>query len=279
MRLIDFDVSDTERIRRFLQADQIENLYLLDLIDRGGISPWNIHRWSGVLVSDEIIAINADISCVIPGQPANLSVPTGLAAGCQLLGAHTANRGGSKRISAPLESADAFHRGLGSPKASINQIQRLFVMEQPPTAATIPLSLAGLEDLDALVESTAQMRVDDGEHDPRLDGEELWRKTVTALIKLSKIWLHKQENETVFTIEVGTECPLGAQVGSAYVPSAHRGQGLGTLGMRSIAAQLLARGCQRVSLLAHEENAAAIATHRSAGYEELGRFRLLDFSR
>ena len=118
-------------------------------------------------------------------------MPTGLAAGCQLLGAHTADRGGSKRISAPLESADAFHRGLGSPKPSINQIQRLFVMDKLPTAQIIPLALASLEDLDALVESTAQMRIDDGEHDPRLDGEELWKKTVTALIKLSKIWLHK----------------------------------------------------------------------------------------
>ena len=49
-------------------------------------------------------------------------------------------------------------------------------MDKLPTAQIIPLALASLEDLDALVESTAQMRIDDGEHDPRLDGEELWRK-------------------------------------------------------------------------------------------------------
>ena len=46
MKLIDFDVTDTNKLRSFLQSDPVGDLYLLDLIDRGGPLRYSPLEWS-----------------------------------------------------------------------------------------------------------------------------------------------------------------------------------------------------------------------------------------
>ena len=72
---------------------------------------------------------------------------------------------------------------------------------------------------------------------------------------------------------MGTRNPLGAQVGSAYVPPSLRGRKLGVLGMRGCCDYLL-KDSAVVTLIARESNIPAIKTHLRAGYTAGAPFRM-----
>jgi len=268
---------DQDIIRQFLLQDPLSNLYLIDLLDRQGVDFWGFCRWTAVFAGDSILALNVDVSCLQPNHPCKLSVPLGDPKSCELLGEYTASQGGTERVSSEREASDGFYLGLGEPEYRIFQDQRLFYAEQSLPGDFLPLKPAVEEEFDILLEYTALMRKEDEDFDPRERDEELWRKTVATLIAQKRILVHHIEEAISFVIEVGTRCPAGSQIGSAYVPPTFRRQGLGFRGMRGTVEYLIDR-CQFVCLLAHEQNIPAIACHNRAGFTKGEAFRLIEMN-
>jgi GNAT superfamily N-acetyltransferase len=266
---------DQEIIRFFLQKDELSNLYLLDLLDRQGIDYWGFCRWHGFFNQQKLIALNVDISCLQKNEPCKLSIPIGDKEACNVLGYTTKQHGGTEKILSEREASDGFYSGLESPPYRIIQSQKLFYTNKLLEGDFLPLRPAQEQEFTFLYNSTAQMRLEDEQYDPRVKNAELWTKTVQALLAQQRILIGEKDGTPCFVIEVGTRCKIGAQVGSTYVLPEFRRQGLSVRGMRGLVRSLLPT-CNRISLLAHEENIPAIACYRRAGFIESTPFRLIE---
>ena len=81
-----------------------------------------------------------------------------------------------------------------------------------------------------LIESTALMRLEDEGIDPRKHDYDLWHQTIEVLIAQRRIWIATDQGQLAFVIEIGTRCSKGTTIGSTYVPTKFRGQGIATRG-------------------------------------------------
>jgi len=266
---------DQQIIRPFLEQDRLSNLYLIDLLDRQGIDFWGFCRWTGFFENSKLIALNVDISCLDPNSPCKMSVPVGDPSSCVALGENTKTLGSTERILSELAATDGFYQGLGKPDYRLIQKQRLLWTDRHLPGKSLSLRPANIEELSVLVTYTAQMRIEDEEYDPRERDQQLWRKTVQALIAQRRILVGESGDEICFVVEVGTRCEMGAQIGSTFVPQRYRKQGFGSQGMRG-AVEFLLPSCTLISLLAHEGNIPAMACHRRAGFTDATAFRLVE---
>ncbi len=268
--------ADLDALRGLLEEDVEQNLFLLDILSRGGIvSADEQGLW--LAAKDDAGALIAVLYAAITGKgrPASTAVPWGPPDACRMLGAWLAHWRGTRMIVGPREACDAVWEGLGAPPPLTRFNQRLYICDSPPTGDRLPVSLAEESDLDALAEMHAQMLHEDlgiaiEDIEPTVHrGQVLWN------IRIGRTWIHRDASGAIaFTIRVGTHGPLGAQVGGTFVPPALRGQGISTRCMRDLNARLL-RDVPRVSLHVNEANLAAVRCYENAGYRRAAAFRLM----
>ena len=86
-----------------------------------------------------------------------------------------------------------------------------------------------------------------------------------------------QGPRVVFKAEVGAMSLGVAQIQGVWVAPEFRGQGLAVPAMAAVVADVRARLAQTVSLYVNDYNAAAVATYRGAGFEQVGTYATVLF--
>ena len=93
------------------------------------------------------------------------------------------------------------------------------------------------------------------------------RELISKRIKERRILVAKIEDKISFQIEVGVMLSIGCQVGSTYIPSQFRGQGLSPPYMRGTCGYLLER-TQSVNLYVHTDNIPAQRCYQKTGFQK-----------
>lgn len=259
-----------------LSVDIPTNLYQIDVLLRNPIQALNLYEWKGAFENDTLIAVSLSSGRIRPNSPSSLCVPFGDFNGCRMLGEAEKNVGGTLNLLGPKAPSEALYLGLGKPKISVCTDEHLYMCrEQPFDQNHLNIRLAQISELDILEPMAAQMQVEDIGTDPRAEGIENHRNRIAHQIHTKHIWVADLEGEIVFSLNVGTHCPLGTQVGSIFVPSHKRNQGIATRAMCGANICFL-RQSAIVTLLVRSDNHAAIRAYEKSNYKPVSEFLLAE---
>ena len=109
--------------------------------------------------------------------------------------------------------------------------------------------------------------------DPRVIEPEEHRKKVKERLTHGRTWVIERGGEYVFMVNVGTQSPMGAQIGGTWVPPENRGAGLATAGVAGVCRHLL-NDHPRVTLHVNEANRPAVRCYERVGFRAADPFRL-----
>ena len=265
-----------DEARALLMQDPEVNLFLLDLLAQGGLPLAGArHLWMGA--TDETGALVSIVYAATPhpARAASTAVAWGDPEGCTLLGRWLAMRRGTRMIVGPRGPSDALWSGLGTPPPQTRYDQRLYVCDAPPDGDALPVERAREGDLDTLSRMHAAMLQEDLGIDPADLDIDTHRGQALFRIRKGRSWVSRDRRGHIqFTIGVGTEGPLGAQVGGTFVPPALRGAGISTRAMRGLCRALLAE-VPRVTLHVNEANLGAVKCYERSGFRRAAPFRLM----
>lgn len=266
--------SDRFALEQFLLQHTGANLVPLNVLAYTGLDPAADATWEGALrgrTGRTLIAAALRMGRTPEGWAA--AAPTGDPAGCRALG--EAARGARvELVLAPRPAADAWWEGFGGPPARVWSDHRLYLCAEPSPGPRLPLRRARLDELQLLVDVSAEMELEDFGADPRLEDAETHRADVRRKIEEGRVWVGERGSDIVFKGDVGLVSGRGALVGGLWVSRARRGEGLGQAGLRTLTDVLL-RASPMVGLHVREDNAPALGAYRGAGYRPDLPFRLI----
>jgi RimJ/RimL family protein N-acetyltransferase len=255
-----------ECAREFLRQSPVINVFLLSFLH---IESLRMSHWYGVFSDQTLLGL----TMILPGQLMVPWCPDEQAAA--LLGKTLHGKYPACLTVGPRNAVDMICEHWG-PVAGFKHTfdQHLYAVTTIPSATdTAQLNKAQFSDLAELTRNSAQMQLEDLGANPLLTDEETFRAKVAQRALSGKTWVLKQGEEIVFQINVGTESEWGAQVGGTYVPLKWRGKGYAKTGMRAIVRQLL-HTVPVVTLHVRENNGAAIACYKNAGFQPNSPYRL-----
>ncbi|WP_230976555.1 MULTISPECIES: DUF4081 domain-containing GNAT family N-acetyltransferase [Georgenia] len=155
--------------------------------------------------------------------------------------------------------------------------------DQPSMAITGPAAvepdplvrLSSLDELDVVVPACVAMFTEEVGYSPLASGG-AYAARVRELVATNRSYVRIEEApegpRVVFKAEVGA-CALGvAQIQGVWVHPEHRGQGIAAPGMAAVVEDVRMRTAPTVSLYVNGYNAAALATYRRAGFEQVGTY-------
>jgi hypothetical protein len=159
------------------------------------------------------------------------------------------------------------------PARDVREDQPLLALSGPPTC---PLDHAvrrvRVDELDAYLVAAIDMFIGEVGIDPRMgDGGRGYRRRVAGLIAAGRAWARFEHGEVVFKAEVGSQSPAVGQIQGVWVHPERRGQGLGTAGTATLAADVVAGG-RIASLYVNSFNAVARAAYAGVGFTSVGTF-------
>ena len=153
--------------------------------------------------------------------------------------------------------------------------QRLYTIDTPTVGPRVPgFRRAVLSDWETIASFSGAMEQEDLGRDPRQVEAGLHGRVVRDRIERGATWVIERDGELVFTLNVGTICEHGCQVGGTYVPPAHRGQGIATEGMQAMVRHLLTES-PMVTLHVNEANTPAVRAYERVGFARSRPFRLV----
>lgn len=164
------------------------------------------------------------------------------------------------------------------------RMQRLMTVDQMtvppargPQTSTIPgFRRAGRADLDLVAEFACRLHVED-RMGPALIGAARSgvRHRMAQSIDRGMTWIVQRDGVPVGKVDLSLySARRGAQIAGVYVAQDHRGRGIGTGMILSLARQLLDKGLPVVSLHVRDDNFPALAAYRRAGLVERGNWVL-----
>lgn len=263
-------------MRALLQQAPAANLFLLDILRQGGLpQASDRHLWLGATDAAGAIVSVVYASVPHPARSAATAVASGDVEGCALLGRWLGMRRGTRMIVGPRGPSDALWWGLGRPDPQTRYDQRLYVCDAPPEGPRLEVERARESDLDTLSRMHADMLQEDLGIRPEDLDMDTHRGQVLFRIRKGRAWVVRDARGGIqFTIGVGTEGPLGSQVGGTFVPPALRGRGVSTRAMRGLCHALLAEG-PMVTLHVNEANVGAVKCYERSGFRRDAPFRLM----
>ncbi len=127
------------------------------------------------------------------------------------------------------------------------------------------LCLATPHELDLVVNVHAEMALEETGVNP-LDRDPIgFRRRCARRIQQERVWVHVEDNQLKFKADVISELPQVTYLEGVYVSPEKRGNGFGARCVRQLTNTLLDR-TESVCLLIKEQNVAAQACYRKAGY-------------
>ena len=265
-----------DEARALLMQDPEANLFMLDLLRQGGLPLAGArHLWMGATDDSGGLVAVVYAATPHPARAASTAVAWGADEGCILLGRWLAMRRGTRMIVGPRAPSDALWQGLGSPPPQTRYDQRLYVCDAPPIGDSLPVERAREGDLDTLSRLHAAMLQEDLGIDLADLDMDTHRGQALFRIRKGRSWVSRDATGRIqFTIGVGTEGPLGVQVGGTFVPPELRGTGISTRAMRGLCHRLL-EAAPRVTLHVNEANLGAVKCYERSGFRRAAPFRLM----
>ncbi|MCA6096552.1 GNAT family N-acetyltransferase [Streptomyces sp. SCA3-4] len=104
------------------------------------------------------------------------------------------------------------------------------------------------------------------------DGGLLYQARVAELVGSGRSFARIEDGRVVFKAEIGAATDRACQIQGVWVAPEHRGRGLSVTGMAAVLGHALREVSPVVSLYVNDYNAAARASYRRVGFEEVGAF-------
>ncbi|MEU8681294.1 GNAT family N-acetyltransferase [Streptomyces sp. NPDC048611] len=104
------------------------------------------------------------------------------------------------------------------------------------------------------------------------DGGLLYQARVAELVGAGRSFARIENGKVIFKAEIGAATQRACQVQGVWVDPAYRGKGLSETGMAAVLRYALSDVAPVVSLYVNDFNAAARASYRRVGFEEVGAF-------
>ncbi|MEZ4319541.1 MAG: GNAT family N-acetyltransferase [Myxococcota bacterium] len=254
---------DEPALEELLLDDPVQNLFLLGLLDAG------VDRaaWYGIRAADGRIRATAMVlgPLCVPWAPNP--------ADARELGAHLAPRHTPDLVVGPREACDGVLAAWTRRTPATSFDQRLYTLAEPPSLpADLEVVRASHRHIRAISALSAEMEREDLGRAP-LD-ERAHEARVRDRIADGRAWIHEDDGEIRFLINVGTRHPFGCQVGGTYVPPPFRRRGYGTRGMRAVCHALLAEH-RLVTLHVNEANTPAVRAYERVGFVRAAPYRLV----
>jgi ribosomal protein S18 acetylase RimI-like enzyme len=177
----------------------------------------------------------------------------------------------------PRPASDRFlshYRWRGRP-THLNRVQDFYVLRpEALTATEAVLRPAKLADLDAVVEMSEQMLLEDFHLPAGSLSREGIRESMRSKIQDGRTYLLDRDGETVFKVDVSAQYAGGAQIEGVFTRPRFRGRGLAAAGVAALSADLL-RTSPFVSLHVAHDNEPARRAYERAGFRRHSEFRLV----
>jgi uncharacterized protein len=104
------------------------------------------------------------------------------------------------------------------------------------------------------------------------DGGLVYQARVAELVGSGRSFARFEDDRVVFKAEIGAATPHACQIQGVWVAPERRGEGLSATGMAAVLRYALGEVAPVVSLYVNDYNAAARATYRRVGFQEVGAF-------
>jgi ribosomal protein S18 acetylase RimI-like enzyme len=177
----------------------------------------------------------------------------------------------------PHVAADGFlsHYRWRGQSTHLNRLQDFYVLRPenlPHLAGTIRLAEA--PDLDAVVEMSEQMLMEDFRLAPGSLSRDGIRDSMRRKIRDGRTWLSDEAGRPVFKVDVSAQYSGGSQIEGVFTRPDRRGQGIASRAIAALSAELLSTSAF-VSLHVDQRNVPAKRAYEKAGFQAFSEFRLV----
>jgi ribosomal protein S18 acetylase RimI-like enzyme len=168
------------------------------------------------------------------------------------------------------KSVEQFWDGYARAGETPLLVQRELLMEQKwPVALRerVPgLRSAMREDLTQIAAVQARMAFEESSSDPLKIDPEGFRARLMRRIEAGRVWVWIEDGRLIFKADIFSNTPQVIYIEGVYVNPDERGKGYGLRCMSQLSRELLLRA-KSLCLLVNEQNEAAQAFYRQAGYK------------
>lgn len=160
-----------------------------------------------------------------------------------------------------------YFRGSGRPVPRLAGRELMFEQnsKQQLDETVSGLRLATPRELDLVVQAHAQMALEENGVNPLEVDPNGFRLRCARRIHQDRVWVSIENNQLMFKADIISDLPEITYIEGVFVNPEKRGNGFGSRCMRQLTNTLLNRS-KSVCLLVREQNSAAQACYRKAGY-------------
>jgi uncharacterized protein len=177
----------------------------------------------------------------------------------------------------PRGACDGFlsHYRWRGQATHLNRVQDFYILRAETLPhLTGPIRAAEPRDLDAVVDMSEQMLLEDFRLEPGSLSRDGIRDSMRRKIRDGRTWLAEAQGRAVFKVDVSAQYSGGAQIEGVFTRPEHRGQGIASRSIAALSAELLATSAF-VSLHVDQQNAPAKRAYEKAGFLPFSEFRLV----
>jgi predicted GNAT family acetyltransferase len=166
--------------------------------------------------------------------------------------------------------------GAWGPARSVRADQPLMSTQTLPSELGLELDQrvrpARVDEVDLVLPAAAHMFEAEIGYAPYSGSGAAYRSALLALIDRAHTWVVVEDGRVVFKADVGSVALGCAQLQGVWLAPSLRGQGLAVPLMASVVEQVMQTRAKWVTLYVNDFNAAARATYRRVGFEDVGTF-------
>jgi ribosomal protein S18 acetylase RimI-like enzyme len=276
MKIKPLDSRNKMDIHALVMEEPQVNIFLLERLLHGNIQGWGMEEWHGVFVDRKLIAISFSGGRSKPLSPAKLFIGCGSLDACETIANFQTKRGGFEFAigkSLFVQKIIEFQNTsciFNYQQDYMNCTEIDFDMH----AAFLDVSTATINDFDIIYKNSGLMVLEDLGYNPCNTQRDRQTYLIKKRITENRVLIGRQQKQIVFQIEIGVLLSIGCQIGSAYIPSLFRGQGLSTLYMRGLCRYLLPK-TKSVNLHVRVDNIPAQRCYKKIGFKKITNYRLV----
>ncbi len=186
---------------------------------------------------------------------------------------------GCASIFGPSEQVGALWEELApswGPGRAVRAVQPLMATSAHPRTLGLAVDprvrLARRDEVDLVLPAATAMFTDEIGYPPYRGSSRSYRVLIADLIGKGHTFVWVEDDEVLFKADVGSAAVGAAQIQGVWLTPRLRGRGLATSLMAAATALILERVAPQATLYVNDFNAAARATYRTIGFEEIGTF-------
>ena len=254
---------DARALQRLLDADPLQNVYMRSELRHGvtGGDWWGLHDSDDLLAA--VLAGSLLVPCIPRVQDASPLAQTACAAVPP------------RMMVGPREAVLALHKAMipERPARDIRDPQPMLVVDRrmPAPPRRVPVRLARMGDLDALVVAAAAMHREEMGVDPMTIDASSWRARMESLVERGWSWVWMERGEVLFKAELSAWMPDAVQIQGVYTHPARRGEGVATAGLAALCSMLFTE-VPACTLYVNHYNARALRLYQRLGFRHAGDF-------